>query len=69
MAERPDPHESYQSVFSWRYGSEAMRDIWSEKHRWRTMREVWVTAARIQHQASLHGDGPVLVTEEELADL
>lgn len=55
-------HKTYQSPFTWRYGSEAMRQLWSETHRRRLMRRVWVALATAQHRAGL-------VTAEQLADL
>ncbi len=55
-------HETYLSPFTWRYGSEAMRAIWSERHKHRLWRRVWVALAAAQHQAGL-------VTAEQLADL
>ncbi|MGC9469525.1 MAG: adenylosuccinate lyase, partial [Anaerolineae bacterium] len=55
-------HETYLSPFTWRYGSEAMREIWSEVHKRRLLRRVWVALAAAQHQAGL-------VTDAELADI
>ncbi len=55
-------HEIYQSPFSWRYGSEAMRHLFSEAYRRRLWRRVWVALARAQ--ASLD-----LITEEQLRDI
>lgn len=55
-------HDSYISPFSWRYGSQRMRRIWSEEHKRFLMRRVWVALASAQHNAGL-------VTAEELADL
>ena len=55
-------HDTYISPFAWRYGSEEMRAIWSEVHRRRLWRRVWVALAAAQHQAGL-------VTAEQLADL
>ncbi|MGC9358305.1 MAG: lyase family protein, partial [Anaerolineae bacterium] len=55
-------HEGYLSPFTWRYGSDAMRHIWSKAHKRRLMRRVWVALATAQHEAGL-------VTAEELADL
>ncbi len=55
-------HETYLSPFTWRYGSEEMRAIWSEVHKRRLWRRVWVALATAQHQAGL-------VTAEQLADL
>ena len=55
-------HETYLSPLTWRYGSEEMRAIWSEMHKRRLFRRVWVALAAAQHQAGL-------VTAEQLADL
>ncbi len=55
-------HETYLSPFTWRYGSDEMRRIWSEEHRRRLWRRVWVALARAQMRAGL-------VTPEEVADL
>lgn len=55
-------HQTYQSPFSWRYGSEHMRQIFSEQHKFILWRKVWVALARGQHKAGL-------VSAEELADL
>lgn len=55
-------YTNYQSPFSWRYGSEEMRQIFSEQHKYELWRSVWVALATIQHKAGL-------VSNEELADL
>ncbi|MCR4408251.1 MAG: adenylosuccinate lyase [Anaerolineae bacterium] len=55
-------HETYLSPFTWRYGSDEMRAIWSEIHRRRLWRRVWVALATAQAAAGL-------VTDEELADI
>ena len=55
-------HETYLSPFTWRYGSEEMRRIWSEEYRRHLWRRVWVALARAQAKAGL-------VTTEEVADL
>jgi adenylosuccinate lyase len=55
-------HDTFISPFTWRYGSEAMRQIWSERNKRRLMRQVWVALATAQHQAGL-------VSAEQLADL
>ena len=43
----------FASPFSWRYGSEAMRRIWSEEHKRRLWRRIWVALAEVQAQAGL----------------
>ncbi len=55
-------HSTFISPFSWRYGSQEMRYIWSEEHKRKTMRRVWVALASAQHQAGL-------VTAAQVADL
>jgi adenylosuccinate lyase len=41
-----DPFESYQSVYSWRYGSQEMRRIFSEVFKRRCWRRIWTAVAR-----------------------
>ncbi|RME97732.1 MAG: adenylosuccinate lyase, partial [Chloroflexi bacterium] len=55
-------HQIYLSPFSWRYGSAEMRSIWSEAHKRRTWRRLWVALAQAQQQVGL-------VTPEQVADL
>ena len=55
-------YETFLSPFTWRYGSAAMRRLWSEAHRRRLLRRVWVALARAQMEAGL-------VTPEQVADL
>jgi len=43
-----DNHENYLSPFSWRYGSADMRHLWSEVHKRRLWRLVWVTLAEVK---------------------
>jgi adenylosuccinate lyase len=55
-------HETYLSPFTWRYGTDEMRHVWSDVHRRRLLRRVWVALARAQHEAGL-------VTAGQVADL
>lgn len=57
----PD-HKTYQSPFTWRYGSEEMRSTWSEVHRRLLWRRIWVALAETQAELGL-------VAPEEAADL
>ncbi len=52
----------YQSPFTWRYGSDEMRSIFSESNKRKTWRRVWVALARVQTKAGL-------LTKQELADI
>lgn len=54
--------KTFQSPFSWRYGSEAMRHIWSEENKYLIWRKIWVEMARAQKDFGL-------VSQEELEDL
>jgi adenylosuccinate lyase len=55
-------YETYLSPFTWRYGSDEMRRIWSEAHKRRLWRQLWVALAEVQAEYGL-------VTPEQLADL
>ncbi|MFL7871517.1 MAG: lyase family protein, partial [Anaerolineales bacterium] len=55
-------HEAYISPLTWRYGSDEMHAVWSEVHKRRLFRRVWVALAAAQHEARI-------VTSEQLADL
>lgn len=52
----------YQSPFSWRYGSDGMRRLWSESEKRRLWRRIWVALAEVQAEFGL-------VTPEQVADL
>ncbi len=53
---------TYLSPFTWRYGSEEMRAVFSEKHKYRHWRKIWVALAEVQQQAGL-------ISKAELKDL
>jgi adenylosuccinate lyase len=54
--------ETYLSPFTHRYGSAEMRALWSEAHKRRLWRQVWVALAEAQHEAGL-------VASDQLDDL
>jgi len=54
--------ETYQSPFTWRYASAEMRRLWSEVHKRRLWRQVWLTLAEVQAEYGL-------VHPEQLAEL
>jgi adenylosuccinate lyase len=55
-------HETYLSPLTWRYGSDEMRRIWSEAHKRRLWRRIWLALAEAQADFGL-------VTAEQVADL
>lgn len=55
-------HDTYLSPFTWRYGSDAMRQIWSDSHKRRLWRRIWVALAQAQQSIGL-------VTEAQVDDL
>lgn len=61
-AERTFTHEIWLSPFSWRYGTDAMRALWSEAGKRRRWRQIWVALAAGQAEAGL-------VAPEQVADL
>jgi adenylosuccinate lyase len=54
--------DGYLSPFSWRYASDEMRAVFSERGRRLTWRRIWVALARAQAKAGL-------VSKQELADI
>lgn len=55
-------YESYLSPYTWRYGTEEMRRIWSEKNKRLLWRRLWLTLAEVQYEFGL-------LQAEQLADL
>lgn len=55
-------HDTYLSPYTWRYGSDEMRSIWSLAHQRRLWRTVWAALAEAQHAAGL-------VTQAQVEDL
>jgi len=55
-------HNTFISPFTWRYGSENMRSIYSEKHKRSLLRTIWIAIATVQEKAGL-------VKKEQVEDL
>ena len=55
-------HETFLSPFTWRYGSDEMREIWSDSTKRRLWRRVWVALAEAQQIAGF-------VTQEQVDEL
>lgn len=54
--------DTYLSPFTWRYGTPAMRRLWSESNKRLLWRQIWVALAEVQAEYGL-------VTPEQAADL
>ncbi|MDX1520828.1 MAG: adenylosuccinate lyase [Anaerolineae bacterium] len=46
-------HDTYLSPFTWRYGSAEMRRVWSETHKRRLWRTLWIALAEAQQTMGL----------------
>ncbi|MGN0907506.1 MAG: lyase family protein, partial [Bullifex sp.] len=55
-------HDTFISPFTWRYGSDEMRTIYSERHKRELLRRVWIALAKAEAKAGL-------VTDEQIAEL
>jgi adenylosuccinate lyase len=64
----PD-YETYQSPFTWRYGSPSMRRLWSEVHKRLLWRRLWVTLAEVQAEYGLVSPDQVLDLRRHMADV
>lgn len=54
--------DTYLSPLTWRYSSDEMRKIFSERHKYELWRRIWIALAEAQHLSGL-------VSKEELNDL
>ena len=66
-----NPFENYQSPFSWRYASSEMRSLWSEVHKRKLWRKIWVSLAQVQAEFGLFSPDLVeeLISEAENIDM
>lgn len=55
-------HSTYISPLTWRYGSEDMKHIFSEEHKRKLLRRVWIALARAESKAGL-------VSKEQVEEL
>ena len=56
-------HNRYQSPFSTRYASEEMQYLFSEDHKFRTWRKLWIALAKAEKNQGLE------ITDEQIAEL
>ncbi len=62
------PHDGYASPLAGRYASEKMQRLWSARHKFRLWREIWLAAAKAQHEVTKDRETP-LVTADQIAEL
>ncbi len=55
-------HDTFISPLTWRYGSEEMKEIFSERHKRVLLRRVWIALAKAESKAGL-------VTQEQVDEL
>ena len=55
-------HDTFISPFTWRYGSQRMRQIFSERNKRLLLRRIWIALARAEQQAGL-------VSQQQVAEL
>ena len=55
-------HDTYISPLTWRYGSKEMKEIFSETHKRKLLRRVWIALARTEAEAGI-------VTPEQVKEL
>ena len=62
-------HDTFQSALGWRYGSEPMRRLWSEAHKRRLMRRVWLALAEAAAAAGLVPEASVGALRRTVDDI
>ncbi len=62
-------YDTYQSPFSWRYGSQTMRQIWSEVYKRRAWRRIWVNLARAEAEFGVLDAGILQELHDHINDI
>lgn len=62
-------HDTYISPYTWRYGSGEMRAVFSESHKRKLLRRVWVALAKAQAKAGIVKDFQIKELEEHIEDI
>ncbi|MBQ0072368.1 MAG: adenylosuccinate lyase [Spirochaetales bacterium] len=57
-------HSTYISPYTWRYGSEEMKEIFSEVHKRKLLRRVWIALAKAECKAGIVTEAQVKELEE-----
>ena len=62
-------HHSFISPFTWRYGSDEMRGVWSEYHKRSILRRIWIALAKAERTVGLVSDAQVADLEAHKDDI
>ncbi|MCP4375846.1 MAG: adenylosuccinate lyase, partial [bacterium] len=70
MTTTTNRHDSYVSPLESRYASQAMRELFSDKHKFTTWRRLWIALARAQKQLGLDiSDSQIAELEAHASDI
>ena len=50
MVQETYDYDTFLSPFTWRYGSQEMRGLWSQEHKRRLWQQVWVALAEAEEE-------------------
>ncbi|MFH1106840.1 MAG: adenylosuccinate lyase [Candidatus Micrarchaeota archaeon] len=64
-----DVYDNYYSVFSWRYGGKAMRQLFSERKTRLLWRKAWISLARAQKEAGIISTPELTEIEKHAEDI
>ncbi len=62
-------HDTYISPYTWRYGSEEMKEIFSETHKRKLLRRVWIALAKAECKAGLVTEAQIKELEAHKSDI
>lgn len=65
----PQDYSNYLSPFTWRYGSQAMRQVWSEVNKRRLWRQLWVALAEVQSEFGLVDAAQVADLQQHMTEI
>ena len=61
--------DTFISPLTWRYGSQDMKEIWSERNKRLILRRIWVALAKVQNKAGLVSDAQLEDLRSHAADV
>lgn len=62
-------HDTFISPFTWRYGSQQMRAIFSERHKRELLRQIWIAIAKAESKAGLVSQRQIDELESHARDI